>query len=267
METIGPTSAHYPCGAPPAKPPVPGAASWATARPSTTAGSEPSPTSRSSSSTSPTASIGPVATAARHSAHPAGRRTPGAVRQQDPCGRARPHPRGRHERRAGHRLDGAGLPAESLGRVRLRLPRLAGPAARPGGSPPLGPGPLQRDALRRRVAPGPDDLAAGDRPAERPAGGLRPGRQQRPTPHAAVRLRCRCHLLRGIIRVMYQLILFGGLESADEGFPLRTLWPARVLRKQRVRELLAYARLPSRPNRDGHARAAHGEPMACALDA
>ena len=44
----------------------------------------------------------------------------------------------------------------------------------------------QRDALRRRVAPGPDDLAAGDRPAERPAGGLRPGRQQRPTPHAAV---------------------------------------------------------------------------------
>ena len=116
--------------------------------------------------------------------HPAGRRTPGAVRQQGPCGRARPHPRGRHERRAGHRLDGAGLPSESLGRVRLRLPRLTGPAARPGGSPPLGPGPLQRDALRRRVAPGPDDLAAGDRPAERPAGGLRLGRQQRPTPQS-----------------------------------------------------------------------------------
>ena len=58
-----------------------------------------------------------------------------------------------HERRAGHRLDGAGLPSESLGRVRLRLPRLAGPAARSGGSSPLGPGPLQRDALRRRVAP------------------------------------------------------------------------------------------------------------------
>src|SRR5271157_2120695 len=36
------------------------------------------------------------------------------------------------------------------------------------------------------LPPGPDDFAAGDRPAERPAGGLRPGRQQRPTPHAAV---------------------------------------------------------------------------------
>ena len=51
---------------------------------------------------------------------------------------------------------------------------------------PQGPGALQRHALRRRTAPGPLHLAPGHRPADRPAGGLRPGRGQRPGPHAAV---------------------------------------------------------------------------------
>ena len=109
--------------------------------------------------------------------HPAGRRAEGAVRQCGPPGRPRPHPRRRHERRAGHRLDAPGLPPGPLRRLRLRLPRLAGPAARPGRPSPLGPGPLQRHPLRRRAAPRPDDVAAGHRPAPGPAGGLRPGRQ------------------------------------------------------------------------------------------
>ena len=57
---------------------------------------------------------------------------------------------------------------------------------RHGRAPPQGPGALQRHALRRRAAPGPLHPAAGHRPAGRPAGGLRPGRRQRPGPHAAV---------------------------------------------------------------------------------
>ena len=57
---------------------------------------------------------------------------------------------------------------------------------RHGRAPPQGPGALQRHALRRRAAPGPVHPAAGHRPAGRPAGGLRPGRQERPGPHAAV---------------------------------------------------------------------------------
>ena len=77
METIGPHVRTIPVRCAPAKPPVPRAASLGNARPSTTAGSAPSPTSRSSSSTSPTASTGPVATAARHSAPPRRASNPG----------------------------------------------------------------------------------------------------------------------------------------------------------------------------------------------
>ena len=59
--------------------------------------------------------------------HSAGRRAQGPVRQQGPPGRPRPHPRRRHERRAGHRLDAAGLSPRPLRRLRLRLPRPTGP--------------------------------------------------------------------------------------------------------------------------------------------
>src|SRR3954453_5105550 len=63
-------------------------------------------------------------------------------------------------------LDWQARGAELAGPPRPARP--AGPAARPGGPPPPGPGPFQRHALRRRVAPGPNDVAAGDRPVERP---------------------------------------------------------------------------------------------------
>ena len=59
-------------------------------------------------------------------------------------------------------------------------------ATRHGRTSPQGPGALQRHALRRRTAPGPLHLAPGHRPAVGPARGLRPGRQERPGPHAAV---------------------------------------------------------------------------------
>ncbi len=78
-------------------------------------------------------------------------------------------------------------------------------------------------------------------------------------------LSCRSLLLRGMIKLKYQPILFGGLGSADEGFPLRTLWPARVLQNSACVSCgrsLAY--LPDRTVM-GAARAAHGESMACAL--
>ena len=59
-------------------------------------------------------------------------------------------------------------------------------ATRHGRASPQGPGALQRHPLRGRIAPGPLHVAVGHRPAQRPARGLRPGRRQRPGPHAAV---------------------------------------------------------------------------------
>src|SRR5208337_2629921 len=90
------------------------------------------------------------------------------------------------EHRAVPLVDAPRLPPGPLRRLRLRLPPPTGPATRPVGPSPLGPGPPQRNAVHRRASPGALYPPAGHRPAPGSSRGLRPGQQQRPGPHAAV---------------------------------------------------------------------------------